>query len=106
MLFFWLPGKVGVQKGLSLGLMAAAVFVVVAHAASTPPPWLLVGWSGWILLVSAFVGYDMPSWSPLWRQDVPRSPARPRLLAPPASGRSPHPVAENPLSRHSFERSL
>jgi len=69
-LAFWLPGKVGVQKGLSLGLMGAAMFVAVAHGASTPAPWLLVGWSGWILLISAFVGYDMPSWSPLWRQDL------------------------------------
>ncbi|GMU21406.1 MAG: hypothetical protein AMXMBFR13_14990 [Phycisphaerae bacterium] len=69
-LAFWLPGKVGVQKGLSLGLMAAAVVVAVAHVASASAPWSLIGWSGWILLVSAFVGYDMPSWSPLWRQDV------------------------------------
>ena len=22
------------------------------------------------LLIAAFVGYDLPSWSPLWRQDV------------------------------------
>lgn len=70
MLAFWLPGKVGVQKGLSLGLIGAAVFIVVAYCISTPAPWTLVGWSGWVLLASAFVGYDMPSWSPLWRQDM------------------------------------
>lgn len=68
-LVFWLPGKVGVQKGISLGLIAAAVFVVLSQTIWELPAWHLVGWTAWILLVSAFVGYDMPSWSPLWRQD-------------------------------------
>lgn len=69
-LVFWLPGKIGVQKGLSLGLLATACFVVVSHAVAHVGPWALLGWSGWLLLLSAFVGYDMPSWSPLWRQDA------------------------------------
>ena len=69
-LVFWLPGKVGVQKGLSLGVLAAAAFTLWATAAGGVGPWSLLGWVGWIALVSAFVGYDMPSWSPLWRQDV------------------------------------
>jgi len=70
LLVFWLPGKIGVQKGLSLGLLASAVFVVAAQAAWHLGPWPLVGWTGWIILISAFIGYDMPSWSPLWRQDM------------------------------------
>src|SRR5690606_35164750 len=69
-LVFWLPGKVGVQKGLSLGLLAAAAFVVAAQDFGGIAAWPLVLWVGWILVVSTFVGYDMPSWSPLWRQDV------------------------------------
>jgi len=69
-LALWLPGKVGVQKGLAFGLLAAALYIVIALGVSTPDPWSLIAWSGWLLLVSAFVGYDMPSWSPLWRQDV------------------------------------
>jgi ferredoxin len=70
LLVFWLPGKIGVQKGLSLGLLAAAVFVVASQLAWGLGPWSTLGWTAWFLLVSAFVGYDMPSWSPLWRQDV------------------------------------
>ena len=69
-LVFWLPGKIGVQKGLALGVLTAATYVLVAQTALDVPPWSLVGWSAWILAVSAFVGYDMPSWSPLWRQDA------------------------------------
>lgn len=69
-LVFWLPGKVGVQKGLTLGVLAAAVFTASAVFGFDTSPWVLVGWNAWILLVAAFVGYDMPSWSPLWRQDV------------------------------------
>lgn len=70
LLVFWLPGKVGVQKGLSLGALAAAVFVVASQALWGLGPWALVGWTLWILLLSAFIGYDLPSWSPLWRQDI------------------------------------
>lgn len=69
-LVFWLPGRPGVQKGASLGVLAAAAYVAAAHAFSPPPPWPLLGWSCWILLVATFVGYDLPSWSPLWRQDM------------------------------------
>lgn len=70
LLVFWLPGKIGVQKGLSLGLLASAAFVVASIAVWQLGPWTLIGWVGWILLLAAFVGYDMPSWSPLWRQDM------------------------------------
>ncbi len=70
LLVFWLPGKVGVQKGLSLGVIATAVFVVLSQAVWGLGPWQTVGWVAWILFASAFVGYDFPSWSPLWRQDV------------------------------------
>lgn len=70
LLVFWLPGKIGVQKGLSLGVLAAAVFVLASPALGGLGPWALVGWTLWILLLSAFIGYDLPSWSPLWRQDI------------------------------------
>lgn len=70
LLVFWLPGKVGVQKGLSLGVLAAAVFVVGSETFGLLAPWPLVGWSLWIVALSAFIGYDLPSWSPLWRQDM------------------------------------
>ncbi|MFN3166433.1 MAG: HgcAB-like fusion protein [Phycisphaeraceae bacterium] len=69
-LVFWLPGKVGVQKGLALGVLAAAIFTTLAVFGFGTSPWTVMGWNVWILLVAAFVGYDMPSWSPLWRQDI------------------------------------
>jgi NAD-dependent dihydropyrimidine dehydrogenase PreA subunit len=69
LLVFWLPGRVGVQKGLSLGLLASAVFVVVANLAGVGP-WAMAGWTAWVVVLAVFVGYDLPSWSPLWRQDV------------------------------------
>ncbi|MFV1994422.1 MAG: HgcAB-like fusion protein [Verrucomicrobiales bacterium] len=69
-LVFRLPGRPGVQKGLSLGLLASAVFVVVSQAGWGMGPWATMGWTGWIILLSTYLGYDMPSWSPLWRADV------------------------------------
>jgi NAD-dependent dihydropyrimidine dehydrogenase PreA subunit len=68
-LVFWLPGKVGVQKGLSLGFLAAAVCVIAGQTVWVLSGWTTLGWAAWVLGVSAFIGYDMPSWSPLWRQD-------------------------------------
>jgi NAD-dependent dihydropyrimidine dehydrogenase PreA subunit len=69
-LVFWLPGKPGVQKGFSLGLMVSALFVVVSQAVWGMGPWETMGWTGWVVFVSTYLGYDMPSWSPLWRADV------------------------------------
>ena len=69
-LVFWLPGKIGVQKGLSLGLLASAVFVAASQTIWAMSSFHVLGWTGWILLLSAYVGYDMPGWSPLWRQDM------------------------------------
>ena len=69
-LVFWLPGKVGVQKGISLGILVAAPFVVLAQAFGSIDAVQLTSWVAWLMVVSAFVGYDMPSWSPLWRQDI------------------------------------
>jgi len=68
-LIFWLPGKVGVKKGLSLGLIAAAMFVVWSVLGGPVAPWWLLGWTGWILALAGFVGYDAASWTPLFRQD-------------------------------------
>ena len=68
-LVFWLPGKIGVQKGIALGVLASAVFATAGNAVWQLEPWALLGWTGWIVLVSAYVGYDTVSWSPLWRQD-------------------------------------
>ena len=70
LLVYWLPGHVGLQKGLSLGLLAAALFVVLAQTLWQLPPWAVVGWAGWIVAVAASIGYDMPGWSPLWRQEL------------------------------------
>lgn len=66
---FQLPGKIGAQKGLALGVLASAVFVTLSQTAWHLNPWSVLGWTGWILAVAVFVGYDTPSWSPLWRQD-------------------------------------
>ncbi len=69
-LTFWLPGNPGVQKGFSLGLLVSAVFVVISQTAWTMGAWATLGWTGWILMLSTYLGYDMPSWSPVWRADV------------------------------------
>lgn len=69
-LVFWLPGKPGVQKGFSLGLIESAIFVVVSQVAWTMGPRETLGWTGGIILLSTYLGYDMPSWSPLWRADA------------------------------------
>jgi NAD-dependent dihydropyrimidine dehydrogenase PreA subunit len=69
LLVFWLPGKIGVQKGLALGVLASAIFVTLSLTAWHLESWSVLGWTGWILAVAVFVGYDTPSWSPLWRQD-------------------------------------
>ena len=69
-LVFWLPGRPGVQKGLSLGLLASAAFVIASQAGGGMGAWATVGWTGWIMLLSTYLGYELPSWSPLWRADV------------------------------------
>jgi len=69
-LVFWLPGKPGVQKGFSLGLLVSAVFVVTSQIVWKTGPWETLDWTGWIILLSTYLGYDMPSWSPLWRADM------------------------------------
>ena len=69
-LVFWLPGKPGVQKGGSLGLIVSAVFVVLSQTIWALGPWETLGWTGWIILLATYLGYDLPSWSPLWRTDV------------------------------------
>lgn len=69
-LVFWLPGRLGVQKGFSLGLLVAAAFVFVSQTLWTMQPWQIAGWAGWMLLLSTYLGYDMPGWSPVWRADT------------------------------------
>ena len=69
-LVFQLPGKPGVQKGFSLGLALVAVFAVLARMRWELPATPTMAWGGWILFLSAYLGYDLPSWSPLWRADV------------------------------------
>lgn len=69
-LVFWLPGRLGAAKGLSLGILVSAVFVVISQTAWGMGPWRVVGWTGWIILLSVYLGYEMPSWSPLWRANV------------------------------------
>jgi len=70
LLVFWLPGKPGLQKGFSLGLIVSAAFVLISQAVWGMGPWEVMSWIGWILFLSTYLGYDMPSWSPLWRADV------------------------------------
>ncbi len=69
MLVFWLPGKLGVQKGISLGLIASALFVIFSQTVWKMGTWNIISWSGWIIFLAAYLGYDMPGWSPLWRTD-------------------------------------
>ena len=67
---FRLPGKPGVQKGLSLGLAMVAVFGAFARMWWDLPATPTLAWGSWILFLSAYLGYDLPSWSPLWRADL------------------------------------
>jgi len=69
-LVFRLPGKPGVQKGLSLGLLTAVPFVVIARTAWGMAQWSAVGWTVWIVVLAAALGGELPSWSPLWRADL------------------------------------
>ncbi len=70
-LVFRLPGRPGVRKGFSLGLLVSVVFVVISTTVWTMERlWEISSWTGWIILLSTYLGYDMPSWSPLWRADV------------------------------------
>ncbi|NOZ73782.1 MAG: 4Fe-4S dicluster domain-containing protein [FCB group bacterium] len=69
-LVFRLPGKPGVQKGLSLGIILASVFAVVALASRTMGSLETLGWSAGIILLATYLGFDLPGWSPLWRADV------------------------------------
>ena len=69
-LVFWLPGKPGVQKGFSLGLIVSAAFVVLSQTIWDIGPGETMGWMGLIILLATYLGYDLPSWSPLWRADV------------------------------------
>ena len=68
-LVFQLPGKVGVQKGLSLGIIGSALgtafFSFIVHL----PPMDLARWTCWTIITCAYLGYDTPSWSPLWRTE-------------------------------------
>ena len=29
-----------------------------------------IAWAGWITFLATYLGYDLPSWSPLWRADA------------------------------------
>ncbi len=69
LLVFRLPGKPGAARGLSLGIGAAALFLAVSWLVGGPPAGASFAWAGWILFVATYLGYDLPSWSPLWRAD-------------------------------------
>ncbi|NOY75569.1 MAG: 4Fe-4S dicluster domain-containing protein, partial [Kiritimatiellaeota bacterium] len=69
LLVFRLPGGPGARKGFSLGLLVAASFVIISQTVWILSPWETTGWTGWILLLSTYIGYEQPSWSPLWRSD-------------------------------------
>ena len=67
---FKLPGRPGLQKGLAAGVIAAAVFTVIAVLSLHLNTLALSGWLLWIIVICAYLGYDTPSWSPLWRTDM------------------------------------
>ncbi|NOZ84026.1 MAG: 4Fe-4S dicluster domain-containing protein [Epsilonproteobacteria bacterium] len=69
-LVFLLPGKPGVQKGFSLGVILSVIFVVIRQNIWTIGHWETLEQIGWIILLSTYLGYDMPSWSPLWRAEI------------------------------------
>ncbi len=69
-LVFRLPGRPGLQKGLSLGVAAGALFVALSQLLWDMSTASTVAWASWILFLSAYLGYDLPSWSPLWRADI------------------------------------
>jgi len=69
-LIFLLPGKPGVQKGFSLGVIISVIFVIISQVVWTTGHWEILEWTGWIILLSTYLGYDMPSWSPLWRAEI------------------------------------
>jgi NAD-dependent dihydropyrimidine dehydrogenase PreA subunit len=67
---FQLPGAPGLQKGMSLGVVVSAIFVILSLTLWSLGPWQSAGWAGWILALSAYLGYDLPGWTPLWRADT------------------------------------
>jgi NAD-dependent dihydropyrimidine dehydrogenase PreA subunit len=67
---FQLPGKIGLQKGLSLGIMAAAVCATFFSLIIPLSPMNLIAWVCWTIIIGTYLGYDTPSWSPLWRTDM------------------------------------
>ncbi|NOY27764.1 MAG: 4Fe-4S dicluster domain-containing protein [Oligoflexia bacterium] len=69
-LVFLLPGKPGVQRGLALGILVAAVFAILSQTWLAMPALSTVAWAAWIVFLATYLGYDLPSWSPLWRADV------------------------------------
>ncbi|MFV2071873.1 MAG: HgcAB-like fusion protein [Thermoanaerobaculales bacterium] len=69
-LVFRLPGKPGIQKGLALGLGAAAVVGLLSQTLWSMAVGPFLGWAAWIVVLATYLGYDIPSWSPLWRADV------------------------------------
>jgi NAD-dependent dihydropyrimidine dehydrogenase PreA subunit len=70
LLVFKLPGKPGLQKGLATGIIMAVVFAPVAVLTLHLPALRLAAWLVWIIITGAYLGYDTPSWSPLWRTDM------------------------------------
>ncbi len=69
-LVFQLPGKPGIQKGLWLGVPAATLLILISRLFGDLSVFETLGWAGWTLFLSAYLGYDLPSWSPLWRADM------------------------------------
>ncbi len=69
-LVFRLPGKPGAQKGFSLGVFTSSVFVVISLIVLAAEPLNVLFRTGWILLLSTYLGYELPGWSPLWRSDL------------------------------------
>ncbi len=66
---FQLPGAVGIQKGMSLGLLASALFIILSQTLFSIGTWEEISWTAWIFALSSYLGYDLAGWTPLWRAE-------------------------------------
>ena len=55
---------------MSLGVVAIVVFMTSSQLWWQLTAGSTVAWASWILFLATYLGYDLPSWSPLWRADV------------------------------------
>ncbi|MFV1959787.1 MAG: 4Fe-4S binding protein, partial [Planctomycetota bacterium] len=54
----------------AVGVLGAAVFAAASRLGWGISAGSTALWGGWILFLATYLGYDLPSWSPLWRADL------------------------------------